>query len=353
MKSHSAAIHRQTAPQRNHIALICLVTGLLLAMGAPLSSAAGDDMLSRSMLKSTASASPLRIPRIERTPRIEDFEDMTPTAQWIGKLAVVDGFLQRRPDDGRPATESTQAYLGYDAHALHIVFVAHDREPKKIRARMDHRESLAADEDQVGIYIDTFHDRRRAYQFECNALGVQDDSIYSEDADSVDEGFDTVWTSHGQLTAGGYVVVMSIPFKSLRFSRAESQIWNVALWRYIGRRSEGSWWPRISLQYRGVLSQAAQAGLEGISPGRNLQFNPYVSWRAFHAIDQRDPLNPVYAGSSTEFRGGMDAKAILNDSLVLDVTAHPDFSQIESDQPQIITNQRYELYYPEKRPFFT
>jgi hypothetical protein len=147
---------------------------------------------------------------------------------------------------------------------------------------------------------------------------------------------------------------MDIPFKSLRFSRETSQTWNVALWRYIGRRSEGSWWPRETLDIQGVLSQAAPAtGLEQISPGRNLQFNPHINWRAFHAVNTRDPMNPVYEGKSTEVVAGLDAKAILKDSLVLDLTFKPDFSQVESDQPQVTTNQRFELFYPEKRPFFT
>ncbi|HEY1265352.1 MAG TPA: DUF5916 domain-containing protein [Terriglobales bacterium] len=279
---------------------------------------------------------------------------MQPTAEWKGKLARLTGFIQRLPDDGRPPTQQTDAYLGYDSRALHIVFVAHDAEPAKIRARLDHRESIGSDEDQVGIYIDTFRDRHRAYQFECNPLGVQDDSFYSEDTLTADEGFDTVWTSQGQITHGGYVVVMSIPFKSLRFSHQPAQTWNVALWRFVGRRLEGSWWPRVSSRYRGFLSQAAPvSGLENISPGRNLQFNPYISWRAFHQVDARDPASPVYRGRSAEVVSGVDAKAILKDSLVLDLTVKPDFSQVESDQPQINTNQRYELFYPEKRPFFT
>jgi len=296
----------------------------------------------------------LQIPRIERSPRLEEFTTMQLPAHWRGKLAVVQDFIQRAPDDGKPATQPTEAYLGYDSHALHIVFVAHDSAPNGIRARLDHRESIAADEDQVGIYIDTFHDRHRAYQFECNALGVQDDSMYSEDTGIADEGFDTVWTSRGQITGGGYVVLISIPFRSLRFPHLSSQTWNVAIWRYLGRRSEGSWWPRVSSQYRGFLSQAAPAGgIESISPGRNFQLNPYASWRAFHSVDARDPNNPVYAGRSAEVAAGVDAKAILKDSLVLDVTVKPDFSQVESDQPQVTTNQLYELYYPEKRPFFT
>jgi len=337
--------------RQTRAALSRLVLGFIMGW-ATVRCAAGDGR-APAFVESTPNHVPLAIPRIERAPRLEEFVDMRPGDAWKDKLAVVKGFIQRAPDDGRPATQPSEAYLGYDSRALHIVFIAHDGEPRQVRARLDHRESIAPDEDQVGIYIDTFRDRRRAYRFECNPLGVQDDAIYSEDSDSADEGFDTVWTSRGQITAGGYVVLMSIPFKSLRFSHERSQTWNIALWRNLGRRSEVSWWPRVSSQYRGFLSQASSiAGIENISPGRNLQFDPYVSTRAFHSVDGRDPDRRVWIGRS-EVLGGLDAKAILKDSLVLDLTIRPDFSQVESDQPQITTNQRYELFYPEKRPFFT
>jgi len=328
-----------------------LVLGFMMGW-ATVRCAAGDGR-APAFVESTPNHVPLTIPRIERAPRLEEFVDMQPGDAWKDKLAVVKGFIQRAPDDGRPATQPSEAYLGYDSRALHIVFIAHDGEPRQVRARLDHRESIAPDEDQVGIYIDTFRDRRRAYRFECNPLGVQDDAIYSEDSDSTDEGFDTVWTSRGQITAGGYVVLMSIPFRSLRFSHERSQTWNIALWRNLGRRSEVSWWPRVSSQHRGFLSQASSiAGIEDISPGRNLQFDPYVSTRSFHVVDGSDPHRRAWIGRS-EALGGLDAKAILKDSLVLDLTIRPDFSQVESDQPQITTNQRYELFYPEKRPFFT
>src|SRR5215472_767899 len=94
----------------------------------------------------------LQIPRIDRAPHLEEFLAMRPSPEWEGKLAVVQGFIQRAPDDGEAATQPTEAYLGYDSHALHIIFVAHDSEPNRIRARLDHRESIASDEDQVGIY---------------------------------------------------------------------------------------------------------------------------------------------------------------------------------------------------------
>jgi hypothetical protein len=296
----------------------------------------------------------VQIPSVSRAPHLEDFLQMRPDTEWEGKLTRVGGFIQRAPDDGQPATQPTEVYFGYDQRNLYVIFVAHDAEPKKIRARLDRREGMASDEDQVGIYIDTFLDKRHAYQFECNPLGVQDDSIRSEDTDSWDESFDTVWESRGKVTPQGYIVWMSIPFRSLRFRHATSQEWGVLVWRFVGRRSEGSFWPRTTSRIRSFVGQEAPiGGIEHISPSRNLQFIPHINWRAFHAVDTRDPANPCYSNSSAEIMGGVDAKAILKDSVVLDLTAKPDFSQIESDEPQITTNQRYKLYYPEKRPFFT
>lgn len=326
----------------------------LLLISFPIRCSGQPNTQIHGIIQRARETAPLRIPRIDRAPRLEEFLNMQQPPQWIGKLAVVKGFIQRLPDDGQPATEATDAYLGYDSKALHIVFVAHDSEPKQIRARLDHRESISKDEDQVGIYLDTFLDQRRAYSFSCNPLGVQYDAIYSQDSDTDDQGFDTVWTSNGRLTPGGYVLTMTIPFKSLRFPHENSQIWNVALWRYIGRRSEGSWWPRVSSQYRGVLNQTAPAnGIEGISPGHNLQLIPYTSTSAYHSVDSRDPSKPFYDNKTAKVITGLDAKAVFHDSMVLDMTLKPDFRQVESDEPQTTTNQLYALYYPEKRPFFT
>src|SRR5438874_341530 len=196
----------------------------------------------------------LEIPRVDTAPRLEDFVDTTAGA-WDGRLAHVSGFLQRAPADGEPATDRTDVYLGHDQSKLYVVFVAFDREPAKIRARLERREGITLDEDQVGFYLDTFDDRRRAYQFETNAIGVQDDSMYSEDSGDVDETFDTVWDSRGAITDRGYVVWMSIPFKSLRFPPSGTT-WRFAAWRWVPRRSEGSWWPRETFTIRGILSQA-------------------------------------------------------------------------------------------------
>ncbi len=284
---------------------------------------------------------------------------MRPEGEPASQMVKVTGFLQRNPHDGQPASQPTEAYLGYDEKNLYVVFVCFDQ-PGKVRARMSRREDIFSD-DNVEIILDTFHDKRRGYAFQTNPVGVQWDAIWTEEAheDSTgnvvnfDTSFDTVWDSRGKLTPQGYVVWMAIPFKSLRFSPQHDQTWGLILYRGILRENEDDFWPEISRRVEGRLGQAATAqGLEGISPGRNMQFIPYGVLRSFHALDTRDPLTPVFDNSAAEFRGGLDAKFILHDNLVLDVTANPDFSQVESDEPQITVNQRFQVYFPEKRPFF-
>lgn len=284
---------------------------------------------------------------------------MRPEGEPASQMVKVTGFIQRNPHDGQPVSQPTEAYLGYDEKNLYVVFICFD-EPGKVRARMSRREDIFSD-DNVEIILDTFHDKRRGYAFQTNPLGVQWDAIWTEQAheDSTgnivnfDTSFDTVWDSRGKLTPQGYVVWMAIPFKSLRFSPQQDQTWGLILYRGILRENEDAFWPEISRRVEGRLGQAATAqGLEGISPGRNMQFIPYGVLRSFHALDTRDPLTPTFDNSTAEFRGGVDGKFILHDNLVLDVTANPDFSQVESDEPQITVNQRFQVYFPEKRPFF-
>jgi hypothetical protein len=239
------------------------------------------------------------------------------------------------------------------------VFVCFD-DPLRVRARMSRREDIF-DDDTVEIMLDTYHDRRRAYVFQVTPLGVQWDAMWTEtmheDSNGVvsnfDASFDTVWQSRGKLTGEGYVVWMAIPFKSLRFSSQDRQEWGIILYRQIYRENEDDFWPAMSRRVEGRLARAATLqGLEGIAPGRNMQFIPYGSLRSFQALDTTDPAAAVFRGRDAEFRGGLDSKFIFHDNFVLDITANPDFSQVESDEPQITVNQRFEVFFPEKRPFF-
>jgi hypothetical protein len=303
----------------------------------------------------------ISIPRVETPPTLSDFEGMQPTDRVANSMLKVTGFIAREPADGAEPTQNTDVYLAYDNHNLYAVFLCWDKEPGKIRARMTRREDIFSD-DSAEIMIDTFNDARRGYTFAANPLGIQWDALWTEgsigsgrpaDFSGFDDSFDTVWRSEGRLTGQGYIVLMAIPFKSLRFSNADEQQWRIILNRSIPRTNENLFWPRITNRIQGRFNQAAiVSGLHHISPGRNIQLIPYGLLRGFRDVDQRDPANPFFESRTLQPEIGLDAKFILHDSFVLDATINPDFSQIESDQPQITVNQRFEVFFPEKRPFF-
>jgi hypothetical protein len=293
-----------------------------------------------------------KIPRVQRAPRLEDFLENHPRE---AELAVTD-FRQNLPGDGAPATEATTAYLSYDDKNLYVAFVCRDQ-PGQVRAHLAKRESTDQD-DGVGVLLDTFRDFHRAYYFFSNPLGVQTDAIYTE-GQGYDYSFDTLWGSAGRVLNDGYVVFFSIPFKSLRFSHAPEQTWGVALYRAILRKSEYDYWPYATQRVEGLTQQFALAGgIEKVSPGRNIQLIPYGMLAGNHFLNQPpqanppNPAPPPFFQDNFEHRAGLDAKFVAKDALTFDVTLNPDFSQVESDDPQVTANQRFAVFFPEKRPFF-
>jgi hypothetical protein len=290
-----------------------------------------------------------KIPRVHRAPKLEDFLEDHPRE---AELTVTD-FRQNSPGDGTPATESTTAYLSYDDKNLYAVFVCRD-EVGAVRAHMSKREASDQD-DGVGVLLDTFRDFHRAYYFFSNPLGVQTDAIYTE-GQGYDFSFDTLWDNAGRVLNDGYIVFFSIPFKSLRFSHAPEQTWGVALYRTILRKSEYDYWPYVTQRVQGLTQQFAPvSGLESVSPGRNIQLIPYGLLASNHFLNQPNPPSPATPPGFVdqfEHRAGLDAKFVAKDALTFDVTLNPDFSQVESDDPQVTVNQRFAVFFPEKRPFF-
>jgi len=197
---------------------------------------------------------------------------MKPSPAWQGKLAEVKGLLQRIPHDGEPSSQKTEVYLGYDAKNLYAIFICFDTEPQKIRARLSRREDII-DDDSVEIMLDTFNDHRRAYAFLSNPLGVQADALWTEGQD-FDFSFDTVWDSQGKITDRGFVVWISIPFRSLRFPSSDPQTWGILLNRGIPRNNEDTFWPpesgRTSHRPRRHLSRPQPA----IHPARHFSVVP-------------------------------------------------------------------------------
>src|SRR5216684_3327922 len=290
-----------------------------------------------------------RIPRVHRAPKLADFLE---NQRREAELTVTD-FRQNSPGDGTPATEPTTAYLSYDDKNLYVVFVCQD-EKGAVRAHLSRREGSDQD-DGVGILLDTFRDFHRAYFFFSNPLGVQTDAVYTE-GQGYDLSFDTLWGSSGRVTKDGYVVFFAIPFKSLRFSHGAEQTWGLALYRTILRKSEYDYWPHVTQRVEGLTQQFEPVGgIENVSPGRNIQLIPYGLLASDHFLNQPSPSSPATPPAfldKFEHRAGLDAKFVVKDSLSFDFTLNPDFSQVESDDPQVTVNQRFAVFFPEKRPFF-
>jgi Domain of unknown function (DUF5916) len=295
----------------------------------------------------------LVIPRVSSPPTLEDFLAMKPDAKWEGKLARVEGFTQRLPSDGQPASQKTIVYLGYDADNLYCIYVAFDSDLAHIRAHQSARDGLYA-EDKIDLFLDTYRDHRRAYVFTVNPYGDQLDGLWTEGPrNQFDRSWDGVWKSRGKVTSQGYVVWLSVPFRTLRFPKTDKQTWGIVFVRWIPRHNESACWPWVSTRIEGRISQEATlTGLEGISPEKRGVLIPYAYARSFRSLDRTNPANPEFQSKTMDPKVGADGRFVFKDSFSLDMTANPDFSQVESDLPQITVNRRFTVSYPEKRPFF-
>jgi hypothetical protein len=319
----------------NLLKVIACVSGFLSLALLPLVAADASE-----------SAPTIRVPRVSRPPKIEDFLTGTPREAEV----VVTEFWQMEPGDGTPVSQPTTAYLSYDEKNLYVVFVCKD-DPSLIRARKAKRKDIQTD-DRVTINIDTFNDHLRCYFFDANPYGIQMDGTTTQ-GQGDDFSFETLWYTEGRLTKDGYVVLERIPFKSLRFPHQEKQTWGIVLGRFINRNNEWSLWPYVTRRKFPVwIGQFGHMeGLEGISPGRNVQLIPYGLFSRARFLETPTWAEPR-TRTQSEGRIGLDAKVVLRGEFAVDMTVNPDFSQVESDEPQVTVNQRYEVFFPEKRPFF-
>lgn len=298
----------------------------------------------------TSQATHAKVPLIDRALTLADFAGMQPRPELKDKLTLLTNFTQNQPNDGAPASQNTEVWLARTKTALFVVFICFDSHPELIRSHLARRENITKD-DYVTVVLDPFQDRQRGVEFQVNPAGVQADASWTE-ANGPDYSYDLVWDSEGRVTSKGWIALMAIPFRSLRFPAA-GRDWGAVFWRNYPRNSENDWWPRISANVSGMLSQEGTLhGIEGVAGSRNVQINPYVLGQNEHTLQTLDPADPFFSTRNAEATAGGEAKAIWRDSVVFDATVNPDFSDVESDQPQFTVNQRYPVYFPELRPFF-
>jgi hypothetical protein len=292
------------------------------------------------------------IPRLEASIRIDGVLDEPVWAQATRLM----GFWQYQPVDGRPAEERTDVLVWYAPDAIHFGVIAHDRLPTSIRATVADRDNID-NEDQVILDIDTFHDHRRAFFFGVNPLGVQTDGVRSEGAGqvsslvpgSVDKNPDFVWDSKGRRTERGYEVEIRIPFKSLRYPGGERQTWGFNVTRIVQRTGYTDTWTDVRRANASFLGQeGALGGLHDIRHGVTVEAQPFVTATA---NGSRDPVSGEFGREDVDPDAGLNLRLGFT-SYALDATLNPDFSQVESDEGQVTVNERFALFFPEKRPFF-
>ena len=290
------------------------------------------------------------VPVIDQPLKLDDFAGMVPRSELREKLAHVTGFIQQQPADGKPATEATEVWMAYSRSTLYFVFICHDSHPDQVRTHLARRENVQTD-DNVVVLLDTFQDHRTGVMFQVNAAGVQADASWNE-VSGPDYSYDTVWDSESRVTKDGWMALIAIPFRSLRF-HAEQRDWGVVFQRNLPRNSESDFWPRVAANVSGILTQEATLrGIEGVTGSHNFQLNPYALAQNERELIDVDPTNPYFSSRHFEGTEGGEVKLVIKDSIVVDGTINPDFSDIESDQPQFTVDQRFPVYFPELRPFF-
>lgn len=279
-----------------------------------------------------------RIPLLSGSPKIDGKleEDL-----WEKEALKIERFLQYQPKEKAEPSEKTILYLGHDKENLFLAIRCFDSQSDKIKVSMTNRDKPLTD-DSVYVYIDTYHEKRRAFLFGFNPIGIQIDGIYQDEGGSQTTKleWDTVFFSEGKIDEQGYVIEAAVPFKSLRFPVEDVMTWGFIVERTISRKGEFITWPARSRGISGVLVQSVPLTLPGdIEHGQNIEIIPTLTTL------KRE-------GEKIDAQAGVNFKYGLTSDLVIDAAINPDFSHIEADASQIDINQRYALYWTEKRPFF-
>ncbi|HEX8845447.1 MAG TPA: DUF5916 domain-containing protein [Pyrinomonadaceae bacterium] len=308
-------------------------------------------------------ANPVRITKFDTAPVIDGKLD---DAVWQ-QAAVFKDFYQTDPGDNIAPSKPTEVMIGYDAKFLYFGFHCFD-EPDKVRATVAKRDDVLNSEDTIRVLLDTYNDQRKAYVLVFNPFGIQQDGIRTEGV-GVDFSVDIVMESKGAMTRDGYVVEVAIPFKSLRYEAGKDKLWGMQIFRIIQRLNgeQDSWMP-ISRDIDGLLNQAGHiTGLEGISTERTLELIPSLTisetGKRVRTLSNFQLSAAQQAGLSVTDPGhfvnqpvkidpGLTAKWGITPTVTLDLAINPDFAQVEADATVSSANQRFPIFFEEKRPFF-
>ena len=267
-------------------------------------------------------------------------------AAWDGATPAT-GFWQVQPQDGKPSTQKTDVYVGYTDTSLYIGVMAWDDDPDGIIVTDSRRDSSLDDTDAFLIVIDGLLDRQNGYVFGTNAAGIEYDGQVTKEGSgggAFNRNWDGAWSVQAAITEDGWSAEFEIPFSTLRYGDGATRDWGINFQRNIRRNNEVTYWAPLERDRN--LFRVSRAGtLTGIVPpaSRNLQFTPYVLGETHSGGDSPD--------RETDADAGFDIKYGITPSLTLDLSYNTDFAQVEADEQQVNLD-RFNLFFPEKRPFF-
>ncbi len=286
---------------------------------------------------------------------------------WRQAARLLD-FSQFQPVDGRAADEPTEVLVWYASDAIYFGVRAREIHGNVVRATSANRDNIGS-EDQIQILLDTYNDHRIAFLFGVNPLGVQQDGTRSDNfgggaggrfgggggfgsmnplEGNVDLNPDYGYESRGRLVDGGYEVEIRIPFKSLRYQEGAKQDWGINVLRRVQHTGfQDSWTPAVRANASFLGQSGTLVGLHDLRRGLVLEMTPTVTGR----LDGSRLTNQRWNYAETGEVGG-DVRWGISQNLTLNGTVNPDFSQVEADVGQVTLNERFALFYPEKRPFF-
>jgi hypothetical protein len=268
---------------------------------------------------------------------------------WQAALSLDLAYEQSPGENTEPPVETT-VLLAHDDSHVYAAFVCSDPDPSAIRAQYTDRDKIWSD-DWVLLVLDTFNSEREACNFACNPLGIQGDTYESPHGES--DAWDAIWDSAGRITSEGYEVEMAIPFSSLRFQRGDGeQVWGFDIARSYPRNVTHrlGFFPVdrddecYACQYPKIV------GFEGASPGRNIEINPTAT--ALATQEREGWVVGNFEDPNDEYEAGITARWGITPNMTLTATANPDFSQVEADAWQLDVNEKFAIFYDEKRPFF-
>ncbi|MDQ8155193.1 MAG: DUF5916 domain-containing protein, partial [Gemmatimonadota bacterium] len=264
---------------------------------------------------------------------------------WRG-AQIIDAFRQFDPvENGDPRGFRTEARVTYDDRNLYVFVRAFDPRPDSLRALLARRD-VKTQSDWLHLMIDSYHDRRTGYRFTVNPVGVQRDVYMSNDGDE-DLSWDAVWGVATRVEQDAWTAEYRIPFSQLRFARADTHTFGLAIWRDVGRTNERLSWPLYHRNKPGMVSQFGELrGIDRIATPRRLEATPYTV-----AKDLSHPEADGRFGRQQAASLGADLKYGLTSNLTLDATINPDFGQVEAD-PSVLNLTAFEQFYEERRPFF-